>query len=132
MLLDKLGLRSKIMLPHIPAAREAAMVPIFAMSSKAPSPKAKPAMNNDIVKPIPLSQAAPKPASHENSGGAVARRDSMANRAKSKIPKGLPMNSTRTIPRLTGCRAAAATFPKIRTPEFAKAKSGMMAKLIQG
>jgi hypothetical protein len=108
------------------------MVPIFAMSREAPSPKAKPAMNNDIVKPIPLSQAAPKPAFHEKSGGAVARRDITANRANSQIPRGLPMNSPRTIPRLVGCRAAAATFPKIRTPEFAKAKSGMMAKLIQG
>ena len=108
------------------------MVPIFAMSSKAPSPKAKPAMNNDIVKPIPLSQAAPKPAFHEKSGGAVARREITANRAKSQIPNGLPMNSPRTIPRLIGWRAAAATFPRIRTPEFAKAKSGMMAKLIQG
>lgn len=44
------------MLPHVPAAREAARIPIFDMSGKSLSPKARVAMNNDIVKPIPHSQ----------------------------------------------------------------------------
>src|SRR4029077_11807283 len=52
--------RSRKMLPHSPAPTDAANVPILAISSSAPSPNAKFAMNNDIVKPIPQSQLAPK------------------------------------------------------------------------
>ena len=120
------------MLPHIPAAREAAIVPIFDMSSKAPSPKARVAMNNDIVKPIPLRQPAPKIVLHDSSAGGVANPVFADNRAKDHIPKGFPMNNPRATPRLTGCVAAAKPLPSIRTPALANANSGMTRKLTHG
>jgi hypothetical protein len=121
------------MLPQIPAAREPAMVPIFDMLSKtAWSPKARPAMNSDIVKPIPHNQLAAKTLPHDRLAGAVANRLLADIQANNQIPIGLPMNNPRTTPRLTGCLKAGPTFPRIRTPAFASANSGMMRKLIHG
>ena len=124
--------RIKKMLAHVPDARDAPRIPIFVMSSKTPSSKAREAMNKDIVNPIPQSQAAPKSVPHESSGGAEARVVLAESHAKSQIPRGLPTNSPRAMPKVTGCRVAAAIFPDTRTPEFANAKSGMIAKLTQG
>src|SRR4029077_14392286 len=124
--------RSRKMLPHSPAPTDAANVPILAISSSAPSPNAKFAMNNDIVKPIPQSQLAPKIFPQDTSAGGVARRTPTDSRAKSHIPTGFPRNKPSATPRLTGCRAAAVTFPSIRTPALANANSGMMKKLTQG
>lgn len=123
---------SRKTLPHIPAAKEAASVPIFARSSNIPSPKAKLAMNNDIVKPIPHSQLAPKSAFHDISAGAVAKPIFTDIQANSHIPRGLPMNNPRTTPKLTGCRVADQIFPHNLTPALEKANSGITRKLTQG
>src|ERR1700690_3943161 len=109
------------MLAHTPAARGPARIPILDIFSKTPSPKARLAINNDIVNPIPPSQAAPKIARHDSSAGTAATPDFAAPQANNQIPSGLPTNRPRIIPRLTGCPVAAATLPKIRTPEFENA-----------
>ena len=124
--------RNRKRLPHSPAPKEAAKVPIFDMVSSVPSPNAKFAMNSDMVKPIPQSQLAPKTFPHDTCAGGVARRVMTDSRAKSQIPKGFPKNKPRATPTLTGCVAAAGTFPTIRTPALANANSGMMRKLTQG
>lgn len=121
--------RSNTMLPNVPAASEAPMVPIFDMSSETPPPNARVAMNNDIVKPIPASQAAPNRPVHESSGGGVASRIFAEAQAKPHIPTGLPMNSPRVTPKLTRCVAAAKLLPKTRTPAFANANSGLARDL---
>jgi hypothetical protein len=108
------------------------MVPIFAMSNKTPSPKAREAINNDIVKPIPLSQAAPKIFAHDNSGGGIATPVFTDAQAKNIMPKGFPINSPRATPRLTECVTAATPLPSIRTPALANANNGITRKLIQG
>ncbi len=108
------------------------MVPIFDKSSKVPSPNARVAMNNDIVKPIPPRQAAPKILPHDSSAGGVANPVLADVQAKNHIPMGFPKNSPSTTPRLTGCVAAAKPLPRIRTPALANANSGITRKLIQG
>src|SRR5271157_2968622 len=72
------------MLAHVPDAKDAARIPILDISSKTPSPKARSPMNKDMVNPIPHSQAAPKSAPHEISGGVLASRDNVDIRAKSQ------------------------------------------------
>ena len=129
---DGSGPQINNMLAHAPDAKDAPRIPILDMSSKTSSSKARETINKDIVKPIPQSQAAPKSFPQESSGGGDARWALAEIRAKSQIPRGLPTNSPRTMPKVTGCRVAAAKFPNIRTPEFANAKSGMIAKLTQG
>jgi hypothetical protein len=88
----------------MPDASEAVRIPILDMSSKTPSPNPSVAINNDIVKPIPQSPAAPNNALQERSTGAVACSDFVESRAKSHIPTGLPRNNPSTTPMLTGCR----------------------------
>src|SRR5579863_163281 len=124
--------RSKKKLPQRPAATEEARVPIFDMSSSAPSPNAKVEINSDMVKPIPQSQLAPKIFPQVTSSGRLATRMATENRAKSHIPIGFPRNKPSATPRLTGCRTAAETFPSILTPALANANSGMMRKLTHG
>jgi hypothetical protein len=120
------------MLPHIPAAREAARIPILDMSSKAPSPKARVAMNNDMVKPIPHNEAAPRIFPHPSSAGDAANRIFADNQAENHISTGLPTNNPRATPRQTGCVAAVKTFPSTGTPALANANSGITRKLTQG
>jgi hypothetical protein len=48
-----LALLSSKMLPTHPEAIEAARVPLFDMSSESPLPRASPAINSDMVKPMP-------------------------------------------------------------------------------
>ena len=98
------------MVAEIPAAREANRIPIFDMFRSASSLKARVAINNDIVKPIPHSQPAPKICLHDKSEGAVASRVFVDAQAKNHIPRGLPIKSPRATPRLTGCIVAAKKF----------------------
>ena len=52
--------------------------------------------------------------------------------AHAVMPRGLPTKRPRATPKVTGCFAAAMRFPRMCTPAFEKAKSGMMTKLTQG
>ena len=49
----------KIAPPTTPAISEATKIPTFATDSEGVSPKAKPAIKRDMVKPMPASQLAP-------------------------------------------------------------------------
>src|ERR1700756_3318888 len=109
------------MLPHTPAPKDAAKVPIFDMASCVPSPKARFAMNNDMVKPIPQIQLAPKIWPHERSEGRCARRVFADNQATKHIPRGLPMNNPRAAPRVAGGWIAHPPLPWDRTPALSKA-----------
>jgi hypothetical protein len=124
--------RSKKMLPHTAAAPEATRIPIFDISRKVPLLNARLAMNNDMVKPIPHIQLAPKTWRQETSVGGVAKLSLAESQATVKMPKGFPINNPRVTPKLTGCLTAATTFPRTRTPAFANAKRGITKKLTQG
>src|SRR5262249_42564187 len=106
-------LRARITLPQAPANKEAASVPIFDIASRFSSANAKPATNNDIVKPIPQSQLAPKVCTQLTSGGALARPSLQESQAKVQIPIGLPINKPSATPSPTRCVRAANPLPQI-------------------
>ena len=108
------------------------MVPILAMLSRTPSPKAKLATNSAIVKPMPQSQLAPRMCLHETPAGGAARFALADRQAHSHIPKGFPTNRPSTTPRHAECLAAAETFPRMCTPALEKANNGITTKLTQG
>jgi hypothetical protein len=126
------NLLNKTQLPQIAAATEPAKVPIFDMSSRLPSPKAKIAMNSDMVNPMPQSQLAPKICPQETVAGRVANLALVAAQANSEIPMGLPRKSPSATPKLTEFFAAAATFPRMCTPALEKANIGITKKTTHG
>jgi hypothetical protein len=67
-----------------------ARVPIFAISSKSPSPRASEAIKSDMVKPMPQSQLAPKIWLQVTEVGRDPRPMRDARRANKVMPIGLP------------------------------------------
>src|SRR5687768_8062350 len=100
-------------------------MPTFAASYNAVSPSARPPTNNDMVNPMPASQAAPKIARHDVPAGNSAQPSFTAIQLNSITPAGLPMSNPATTPSAT--RSASAPTPARATPALAKANNGMMA-----
>src|SRR5208282_2110516 len=92
----------RIRAPPAPARTEAPRMPIFDMSSWAPSPNASPAINNDMVKPMPHSQLAPIICFQLTPAGAAAIFNFVASQAAAVMPIGLLANSPSATPRATG------------------------------
>jgi hypothetical protein len=72
-----------------------ARVPIFAISSKSPSPRASEAIKSDMVKPMPQSQLAPKIWLQVTDVGRDPRPMRDARRANKVMPIGLPSSRLR-------------------------------------
>ena len=70
--------------PNIPAASEAIKMAIFAAAKSAAAGNASPAMNSDIVKPMPASAPAPASLRQEYSAGFTAIRKRTASQAATK------------------------------------------------
>lgn len=86
-------------------------------------------MNIAMVKPIPASHPAPATAAQPTPVGSRARPDRTARKLARTTPRGFPTKSPTATARATGSPKPVGS---IRTPAFANAKSGMIAKAVQG
>jgi hypothetical protein len=107
---------------------EAERIPSFAALSIAGS-NAKPAMNSDIVNPIPVRKAPAATYGHDRPAPSVAKPERTASQLKAKTPIGLPSTKPTKTATETQCPKSA---PSIVIPAFASAKIGMIAKPTQG
>ena len=73
-------------LPATAARTDVRRIPIFAMSSSSPYPKASVAIKSDIVNPIPQSRLAAKTCHHELCAGRIAILALFENHPNRKIP----------------------------------------------
>src|SRR5690606_1597221 len=90
---------------------------------------ARPAMNRDMVKPMPVRKAPAAKKDQLRLDARAARPTSTANQLNPKTPTGLPRARPAKIARETGWPRSA---PVIATPALAKAKIGMTAKPTHG
>ena len=112
------------MAPTTPDTIDPARIPTLAESSKLVPSKASVAMNSDIVKPMPPSQAHPCNAVQLTPSGSEANRNRTAANAAQVIPSGFPMAS----PKITARVTVPPDDPLKPTPAFENANSGITTK----
>ncbi len=110
---------------------EADSTPTFDSSSVVPS-NASPAMNSDIVNPIPASRPTPTRCMVRTPAGRPASPKRTAAQEKSPTPMGLPISRPSAIPSTTGLPSPPTTSGSSATPALARAKSGMIPYATHG
>ena len=109
---------TRITEPTTALATDPHSVPILPAVNKSP-PRARPATNSDIVKPIPARNPPPSTTGHVTPSGRLATPHRTASQLNSRMPTGFPTNSPAATARATGLVIAA---DSTATPAFASAK----------
>ena len=115
-------------IPSIAESADPLRMPSFA-AFRTDQSNARPAMNSDIVKPIPVRNEPAMMNGHDSPGASTARPERTASQLNPRTPIGFPSTRPTMIATETGCPKSA---PPIVMPAFASAKIGMIAKPTQG
>src|SRR5689334_18129008 len=95
--------------PVTPQNNDAVRIPILEFSSAGVEPNANPAINSDIVKPIPPRTPAPKICRQLTPTGFDAHPKRVVSQANENIPIGLPRHKPQIMPRPNGLTSESAT-----------------------
>ena len=115
-------------MPSTAATTDPARIPIVACSCSASSSKASPAMNSEIVNPMPARVAPAMRCDQRTPPGSTPQPVRSATAAPTVIPIALPTTSATATPMVTDDVAAARSVSASRlTPALARPKTGTTA-----